>query len=326
VRAAIVERYGPARDVLRVVDDLPIPEPGHGEVRVRVRLSGINPSDWRVRSGSLAPAPAHPFVVPHQDGAGEIDAVGPGVPPKRIGQRVWIWFAGANGRRWGTASEWVCLPSEQAVPLPASASLELGACLGIPALTAHRCLDAGVSSRRGAMVLVAGGAGAVGHFAIELARRMGAHVIATARSDEKARLARAAGAELVVDPRDDDAAQQIRAHAPDGVDRIVEVAPAANVALDLAVAAQHGVIAAYATDGELSVPTPALLHANLTLRFLRIYDTPPMQLVRHVAGVSAAVRAGQLTPLPIHRFALADIAAAHEAVEAGVTGKVVVAL
>jgi NADPH2:quinone reductase len=325
VRAAVLERYGPAREVLHVAE-LPRPWPGPGEVRVRVALSGVNPSDWRVRSGSLAPAPAHPFVVPHQDGAGEVDAVGAGVPRTRIGERVWLWFAAANGRQFGTAAEWVCLPTEQAVALPAAAPLELGACLGIPALTAHRCLSVGLGGAPGRIVLVAGGAGAVGHFAIQLARRMGARVIATASTPEKQAQARGAGAHAVVDRHAADAAQQVRAHAPDGVDCVVEVAPAANAALDLAVVAPHAVIAAYATDGELRLPTAALLHANLTVRFLRIYDTPPTQLTRHIAGVAAAVAAGALTPLPIHRFRLDDVAAAHEAVEAGAVGKVVVEL
>jgi NADPH2:quinone reductase len=325
VRAAIVERYGPAREVLRVVD-LPKPVPAAGEVRVRVRLSALNPSDWRVRSGTLAPAPAHPFVVPHQDGAGEIDAVGPGVPRERIGERVWVWFAAARGRQFGTAAQWVCLPTEQAVALPDRATLELGACLGIPALTAHRCLSVGLGGVPGRTVLVAGGAGAVGHYAIQLARRMRARVIATARTPEKRALARAAGAHAAVDPVGADAADRVREHAPDGVNCVVEVAPAANAALDVAVAAPHAVIAAYATDGELRLPTTALLHGNLTVRFLRIYDTPATELARQVAGVAAAVADGALTPLTVHRFGLDEVAAAHEAVEAGVVGKAVVEL
>jgi len=321
VRAAVLERFGPAREVLGV-RELPVPEPGPGEVRVRVRLSGVNPSDWRVRSGSLAPAPAFPYLVPHQDGAGEIDAVGAGVPAERVGERVWVWFA-AHGRQHGTAAQWVCLPAEQAVALPAGASLELGASLGIPALTAHRCLHAD-GPPEGLTVLVAGGAGAVGHFAIELARAAGARVIATVGSPEKARLARAAGAEAVVDRHAPDAAGAIRAAAPGGVDRIVEVAPAANIGLDLAVAASHATIVGYSTDGELRVPTGALLHGSLTIRFLRIYDTPPEPLAATVAGVAQAVSAGVLTELPMHRFALGEVADAHEAVEAGAVGKVVV--
>ncbi len=322
MRAAVYDRYGPARDVLRVTE-IERPEPGPGEVRVRIRVSGVNPTDWRVRSGSQSGGdPPFPYLVPNQDGAGEIDAVGEGVDPGRIGTRVWVWFA-AHGRQHGSAAQWVCLPERQAVPLPDGASFDLGASLGIPAMTAHHCLfrDGALDGRA---VLVAGGAGAVGHFAIELARRGGAHVIATVSSDEKGELARAAGAATVVNYRADDAADAIKAAAPEGVDRIVEVAPTANAALDAEVIAPDGVVSIYAADGDLATPVRPLMARNVCLRFVLVYNVQAEWLARAVDEVSAAAAAGDLSELPAHRFPLDDIAAAHEAVEAAAVGKVLV--
>ena len=243
MKAALCESYGPAAEVLRV-GDIDAPEPGPGEVRVRMQLSGINPTDWKSRAG-LTPRPIDGFQIPHHDGAGVIDAVGDGVDPGRIGQRVWTWLAAA-GRRWGTAAQWSILPSRQAVPLPPSASAELGACLGVPAITAHRCLfaDGPVAGKN---VLVAGGAGAVGHFAIELAKFFGARVVTTVSGPEKAKLARQAGADEIVNYRDADAAEQLRAFAPT-MDRIVELALGANLELDLAVSGPGTHIVDYAAE------------------------------------------------------------------------------
>src|SRR5215471_1280999 len=230
MKAARYEKYGPAAEVLRV-GEMERPEPGPGEVRVKVAVSAINPTDFKSRSGAT-PRPIDGFQVPHHDGAGVIDAVGDGVDPARMGQRVWLWMAAA-GRRWGTAAEWTVVTERQAMPLPDGASFELGASLGVPAMTAHWCLfaDGPIDGRT---VLVAGGAGAVGHFAIELAVRAGARVVATASGPEKAELSRKAGAAHVVNYRDPDAANQIRA-AVGHVDRIIELALGANLALDLAV-------------------------------------------------------------------------------------------
>jgi NADPH2:quinone reductase len=233
-----------------------------------------------------------------------------------------MWFA-AHGRQHGSAAQWICLPERQAVALPESASFDLGASLGIPALTAHHCLfrDGALD---GAAVLVAGGAGAVGHFAIELARRGGAHVIATVSSDEKGELARAAGAATVVNYRAEDAADAIRAAAPEGVARIVEVAPAANAALDAEVIAPNGVVSIYAADGELTTPVRPLMVRNVALRFVLVYNVAAEWLARAIDEVNAAVAAGALSELPAHRFPLDEIAAAHEAVEGGAVGKVLV--
>jgi NADPH2:quinone reductase len=321
MRAAVYDRYGPAREVLRVTT-IDRPHPAAGEVRVRMRVSGVNPTDWKTRSGSSADTPPFPYLVPNQDGAGEIDAVGEGVDPGVIGRRVWVYFA-AHGRQHGAAAEWLCLPERQAVILPDAASFDLGASLGIPAVTAHHCLFAD-GPIDGQTVLVAGGAGAVGHFAIELGRRAGARIIATVSSDEKSALARAAGADIVVNYRTQDAAAGIRAAAPNGIDRVIEVAPAANAALDVAVVAEHAVVVAYASDGDLAMPVRPLMQRNTTLRFVLVYDIQPDALAAAVAGVSEALAAGALTELPAVRFKLAQIAAAHEAVERHATGKVLV--
>jgi NADPH2:quinone reductase len=321
VRAAVYDRTGPAAEVLRVVDVEP-PEPGPGEVRVRVHVSGVNPTDVKARSGAT-PRPIDGFQIPHQDGAGVIDAVGPGVPADREGQRVWVWMAAA-GRRWGTAAQWTVVPARQAVPLPDGISFELGASLGVPALTARHCVLAD-GPVRDAVVLVAGGAGGVGHFAIQFAAWGGAaQVIATASGPAKAQLAKEAGAGQVVIYTEPDAAEQIRSVAGP-VDRVVEVALGANLSLDLAVSRPGTVVMTYAAPPEDPVlPVRACMTANIVLRFMLLYTVPPADLDAAVADTTAALRAGALTELPVHRFGLDEIIAAQEAVERGVTGKVLV--
>jgi NADPH2:quinone reductase len=320
VRAASYDRYGPAAEVL-TVREVDRPAPAAGEVLVKVALSGVNPTDWKSRSGAT-PRPIDGFQIPHHDGAGVIEAVGDGVDRARVGQRVWLWLAAA-GRRWGTAAEWTVVPQDQAVPLPDGASLELGASLGVPAMTAHWCLfaDGPVS---GKTVLVAGGAGAVGHYAIELAVRAGAHVVATASGPEKAELARKAGAAHVVNYRDADAADQIRA-AMGQVDRIIELALGANLALDLAVLKPGSMIVTYAAEpADPVLPVRAFMTANVTMRFVLLYGVPRTALRRAAEDITAALADGALTELPVHRFGLADIVAAQEAAEAGPLGKVLV--
>ncbi|MBD0737862.1 NADPH:quinone reductase [Streptomyces sp. CBMA29] len=310
-----------------------VPEPGPGEVRVRVHVSGVNPTDWKSRRNT-APATAQ---VPNQDGSGVIDAVGSGVPEARIGERVWIWEA-AYGRADGTAQEYVALPADQAVALPDHASFDLGASLGIPALTAHRALtvaDGGPErlapgALDGRTVLVAGGAGAVGNAAIQLARWAGATVLSTVSGPAKGDLARAAGAHHVVDYRAQDAAAEIRRIAPDGVNIVVEVAPAANAALDRAVAAPDAVIAFYADDdASAAVPVRPSMALNLRWQGVLVYTVPPAAKAHAVAAVTAAVaddalHAGPDAGLPFHRFPLAETAQAHTAVEDSVIGKVLI--
>ncbi len=331
------ETGGP--DVLGVVER-PVPEPGPREVRVAVAVSGVNPTDWKSRAGR-APGEKLPFpeVVPNQDGAGTIDAVGESVASERVGERVWLWEA-AWQRADGTAQEYVVLPERQAVALPDDVSFDVGASLGIPALTAHRCLtvsDAGPrrlgpGALAGRTVLVAGGAGAVGHAAIQLARWAGARVVATVSSEEKAALARAAGADLMIDYRGENASDEIRAWAPDGVDMVVEVAPAANARLDAAVLASNGTVAAYAAERQgrdVGLEFRALYSRNIRYEFVLVYTLPAEAKSNAVADVASAVAdgampVGEAAGLPLHRFPLEQTAAAHAAVEAGAVGKVLV--
>ena len=320
MRAALYDRTGPAGEVLRV-EEVDRPEPGPGEVRVRVYLSGINPTDWKSRAGAT-PRPIDVFQIPHHDGAGVIDAVGDGVDPGRVGEQVWVWMAAA-GRRWGTAAEWTVVPAGQAITLPGGASMELGACLGVPAVTAHRCLFAD-GPIDGKTVLVSGGAGAVGHFAIELATWAGAKVASTVSNPQKAEMATRAGADLVVNYTEPDAADRLRAFAP-RFDRIVEVALGANLQLDLGLSGPQTVIVSYAADGPDPVlPVRACMTANVTLRFVLLYGVPRPALLEAGEDITRALRDGALTALPVHRFALDETAAAEDAVEAGVVGKVVV--
>jgi NADPH2:quinone reductase len=323
MKAALYDRHGAAREVLRV-EDVVQPQPGPGEVRVKVEFSGINPTDWKSRSGAT-PRPIDGFQIPHHDGAGVIDAVGEGVDPARIGQRVWLWMAAA-GRRWGTAAEWAVVPERMAVPLPRGVSAELGASLGVPAVTAHRCLFAD-GPIEGKMVLVAGGAGAVGHFAIELAKHAGARVITTVSGPQKAELAAKAGADLVVNYREPNAADRIGSFAgAGGVDHVVELALGANLQLDLAVVARPDArIVCYAAEAtDPVIPVRACMNANVILRFVLLYGVPLEALEQAAQDITAALADGALTELPTTKFRLDEVAAAHDAVEAGAVGKVLV--
>jgi NADPH2:quinone reductase len=320
VKAALYDHYGSARDVLRV-EEINRPEPGPGQVRVRITLSAINPTDVKTRSGATKRV-IDGFQVPHQDGTGVVDAVGPGVDAARVGQRVWLWFA-ADGNKYGTAAEYSVLPAHHAVPLPAGASDELGACLGVPALTAHRCLFAD-GRLNGRTVLVAGGAGAVGHYAIQLAKHAGARVITTVSGPAKAEQASRTGADHVVNYREPGAVDAVRDLAGGPVDRIVEVDLGANLEMDLAVSGPNTVITPYAATGDVALPVRSLMTANVALHFVLLYGVPAHDLAEAVADVNAAVAAGALTALPLHRHPLVDVVAAHEAVEGGAVGKVVI--
>ncbi|MGI9007520.1 MAG: NADPH:quinone reductase [Streptosporangiaceae bacterium] len=321
MRAALYDRYGPSSEVLRVAD-VERPDPGPGEVRVRIEYSGVNPTDWKSRSGATA-RPIEGFQIPHHDGAGVIDAVGEGVDESRTGQRVWTWMAAA-GSRWGTCAQWTVVPSARAVPLPDGVTAELGASLGVPAVTAHRCLFAD-GPVDGQTVLVAGGAGAVGHFAIELAKFAGARVITTVSGPEKAQLARKAGADLVVNYTEPLAADQITSSGP--VDRIIEVALGANLALDLAVLSPGRPVVTYAAEpADPALPVRACMNANVVLRFVLLYGVPPEALEVAARDITAALTSGALTELPVHRFGLDDIVAAQDAVQRGAVGKVLVEL
>jgi NADPH2:quinone reductase len=292
---------------------------------VKVAVSGVNPTDWKMRKRSTAREGA--FLVPNQDGAGTIDEVGAGISPSRVGERVWVLMA-ARHRGWGTAAEYTVVPAEHAIPLPDDASFELGASLGVPAVTASYCLS-GEGPVAGRNVLISGGAGAVGHAAIELARFEDAgHVVATVSGPYKAALAQAAGAHTVVNYREPDVVEKIRAAAPSGIDRFVEVALDQNLELDLAVAAPQALITSYAADDTsvAQVPVRQLMAPNLTLRFMLLYTIPSAELQAAIELTAAAIAAGALSSLPIHRFTLDQIEAAHDAVEQGAVGKVVLDL
>jgi NADPH2:quinone reductase len=318
--AAQYPTTGPDAGKLEVTD-IPQPEPGPGEVLVRVRVSGVNPTDWKSRDRLDGSSPFD-VVTPNQDGAGEIEATGDGVDPSRVGERVWTYHSQWQRQR-GSAAQYLALPAEQAVKLPDGVSFDLGAGLGIPFITAHRLLYAD-GPVDGLQVLVHGGAGAVGHAAIELARFGGARVAATVSSEEKAELARAAGAELVVDYKTEDVAEAVKAWAPDGVGRVVDVDLAHNLAVDAQVVARGGTIGGYVETGEPVLPTGPLMAKNAIVRLVLVYTTPPEAQRAASDEITRALQAGALTSLPVHRFALEDIAAAHDAVREGAVGKVLV--
>ena len=336
MRAIVYSETG-GPEVLRLVER-PEPEPGPGEVLVRVAVSGVNPSDWKVRQGSPpGKPPPFPEVVPNQDGAGTVVAVGPGVDGARVGERVWLWEATWQ-RPGGTAQELVAIAHDHAVPLPEDASFDLGACLGIPAITAHRALTVGAEgptslgpgALAGKWVLVAGGAGSVGHAAIELAVWAGARVVTTVSSAEKGELASAAGAHHVVNYREPGAAEAVRAVAPDGVDLVVEVAPVANAELDADVLATNGTVTVYASeDDPLAIPIRPAMRINARYQFMLVYTMPDEAKRRAVRDVQAAVadgalRVGAEAGLPLHRYPLERTADAHQAVADGAVGKVVI--
>ena len=325
MRAAWYEKTGPAAEVLRL-GDLPVTEPGDDEVLVRVRASGINPSDTKRRAGWRTTAMPFPRVVPHSDGAGVIEAVGAGVADSRIGERVWLYNA-ARGRAFGAAAEYCTLPSAQAVPLPDSVGFDEGACLGVPASTAHNAVfsDGPVD---GQAILISGGAGAVGHYAIQFAAWGGATVITTVSSAEKADHARAAGAAHVIDYKTEDVAARIMDLTEnDGVDRIVEVDFGANLAIDVEIIKQNGVIASYSSTAapEPVLPYYPLAYKGVTVHFVQAYILKPAARRAAVDDITELLSRGTLTNTVAARFPLSDIAAAHEALESGrLIGNVIV--
>lgn len=328
MKAAWYERKGPAREVL-VVGRMPIPAPAAGELLVRMMASGVNPSDTKGRGGARGNvAMPFPRIIPHQDGAGIVEVAGAGVPGDRVGQRVWL-FEAQLGRAFGTAAEYVAIDAAKAVPLPDGTSFAEGACLGVPAMTAHRCVfaDGPVAGRT---VLVTGGAGAVGFYAIQFARHAGARVIATVSNDEQARRAVDAGAELVIDRHREDVAERVAGFTGvaggRGVDRIVEVAFGANLATSLKVLRTNGTIAAYSSDvePEPKVPFWSLVALDATVRCVLVYAMTRAAHLDAVSFITAALEERWLrhnvgTVLPLDR-----IAEAHELVEQGRGGGKVV--
>jgi NADPH2:quinone reductase len=335
---AIVHNQPGDASVLRLVDR-DVPQPGAGEVRVRLVLSGINPTDWKSRSGGYGGDSEGAELVPNQDGAGIVDALGAGVDQFAVGDRVWIVLAAHQRPASGTAQEYTVVPVERVFPLPASATFELGASIGIPGITAHRALTVvedgphrlSVGALADKIVLVAGGAGAVGHAAIQLARWAGATVISTVSSAEKAALATSAGAHHVVNYRESDATDQVRSLAPDGVDLIVEVALDQNADLDFRVLKPRGTISTYASSGDesFSLNIRQNMGLNSRLQFVLLY-TVGWPLLRaagediNAAIDDGALPVGEAAGLPVHYFTLEQTADAHRAVENNAVGKVLV--
>lgn len=318
MRAITYDTFGAARDVLRL-HDIPSPEPKAGEVRVKLALSGVNPSDVKARTGSRpgVTKPAFPLIVPHSDGAGEIDAVGAGVDDKRIGQLVWIWN-GQWQRSHGTAASHITLPAHQAVPLPKDVSFEVGASLGIPGLTACHAVFGG-GGVAGETVLIQGGAGTVGLLAVQLAKWGGARVITTCSDKDRDRV-NAAGADVALTYNDPDLPAQILA-SNDGklIDTIVEVEFGTNIETDTLIIAPNGRIAAYGSAKEMqpTLPFYPLLFKAVTIDILLIYLLPGVQRDAAITRLHHALQDSALN-CPVEKvFALAETAAAHEAVEAG---------
>jgi NADPH2:quinone reductase len=324
-------------DVLQLID-VPVPEPGPGDVRVRLRRSGVNPTDWKSRRGSTPGQPVDPPQTPNQDGAGVVDAVGQGVSEALHGLDVWVWEA-AYQRPWGTAADYALVRENRIVLLPAGAGFDLGAALGVPFITAHRCLTVaeegplrlGPGTLQGRTVVVAGGAGAVGNAAIQLARWSDATVITTVSSPQKAQLAAAAGADHVIDYRQQDVVAEVHKIVPNGVDSIVEVNPAQNAAIDAQILAPNGAVALYADNGgpEMTLPVRASMIPNARWQFVLLYTAPAEAKTRAVEDINAAVldRAlgvGEAVGLPLHHFPLEQTAQAHDAVEQGAVGKVLI--
>jgi NADPH2:quinone reductase len=324
MKAAYYESIGSASDVIKV-GERPAPHPGPGEVRIRIHVSGVNPSDVKTRAGARGALP-YPYVIPHSDGAGVIDAVGSGVSPSRVGERVWTWNA-AWHRPYGTCAEFVCLPSRQAVSLPLNTEFDAGACLGIPAMTAcHAALGDGPLT--GQTVLVTGGAGAVGHYAIQFAKWSGAQVITTVSGTAKSQHAKSAGADHVINYREQNVVAVIKElTAGAGVDRIVEVEFGGNLAVSNQVLKVGGVIAAY---GSTAIPTPQLpfypmMFNHTTVHLLLVYVLNDKQRQYACGLISDALKSGILDSPIGARFALDETAQAHVAVEAAsVIGNVIV--
>ena len=324
MKAAFYERSGPATGVLCIAE-LPTPVPGPGEVRVKVAWSGVNPSDVKARAGLRSKTLPFPRIIPHSDGAGVIDLVGTDVPPARIGERVWIWNA-AWMRPFGTAAQYVVLPSQQAVPLPQITDLAAGACLGIPALTAYHAVtvDGGVVDKN---ILVAGGAGAVGHYAIQLAKLKGARqIIATVSGPEKAALAREAGADIVLNYKTDDLPSAIRdATGGQGIDRIVEVDFAANINMDIAVLRPDGEVIVYGSGAsEINVPFSPAIRKGVHMFFFIVYNLNSDVRRHAITDLSMLLEGNHLSHNIAARLPLVRIAEAHDLVESGqISGNVV---
>jgi len=317
MKACYYESFGPAAEVLKL-GELARPEPQRDQVVVRLRTSGVNPSDVKKRAGAFPDLLDEGFVIPHSDGAGVIEAVGDGVPENRIGERVWVYQA-QHGRRFGTAAQYVSINRQRAVPLPDNTAFEVGACLGIPAMTAHRCVFAD-GPVEGQSVLVTGGAGRVGHYAIQWAAQGGARVIATASNDTDAAACVEAGAAEVVNHRDSSwGGDAVRANRGRRLDRVVDVQFGANLDQVLGLVRTGGTIATYASTvvPEPAIPFYRMMYLDLTLHTVIVYEMPEAAKFEAIADLDRYLRDGRLIHRVAHTVPLASVARAHELVEQG---------
>jgi NADPH:quinone reductase len=324
MRAAYYEKNGPVREVLQIAE-VETPQPGPGEVRVKLRTSGVNPSDVKTRLGTIRKM-AFPRVIPQSDGAGEIDAVGPDVPGTRVGERVWVWNAQWK-RPFGTAAEYIVLPAAQAVILPQSVSFEAGACLGIPAMTASHAVTL-AEAGPGKTIFISGGAGAVAHYAIQFARQRGATVIVTVSSPDKAEIATEAGADHAIDYKREDVGARVKEITGGrGADAMIELDLTANAKLIPAVLRPHGTVVIYGTMPEATIPAAFCLVNTITLKFFLVYELTEAERAAAISEITRVLEENRLVHNVARTFPFAEMAEAHEAVESGkVPGNVVVTI
>lgn len=323
MRAAYYEKNGPAADVFHL-GEIDTPKPGRGEVRVKLATSGVNPSDVKSREGRTRKI-AYPRVIPHSDGAGIVDMVGEDVPTARVGERVWVWNAQWK-RPFGTAAGYVTLPARQAVLLPDNIDFEIGACLGIPAMTAFHAV-ALADAWAGSTLLVAGGAGAVANYAIQFAKARGAVIIATVSSQQKAELARAAGADHAINYKREDVAARINELTDGGgVDGVIELDLAANAKLLQGVLRPKGSVIVYGTGApEASIPAQWMLVNGIVIRFMLVYELTNEEHQAAIAGITQMLEQKRLVHNVAATFPLDKIVEAHQAVESGkAVGNIVV--
>jgi len=315
MRAAFYTKQGSAHDVL-CVGEQPTPDPGAGEVRVRLYTSGVNPSDWKVRRGGFGRGLIAPLIIPHSDGAGKIDAAGPGVR-RRIGERAWVWN-GQWKRPHGTAAQFIVVPDSQAVRLPDDLEYAVGACLGIPALTAIQAVRlAGLAS--GSIVLIAGGAGSVAQYAIQLAKLRGAYVLTAVSSDRKGEHAKRAGADEIINYRTEDVGERVRALTNGrGLDAVIEMDLSSNAKFYPSILRMHGTVVVYGmAANETTLPALWLMQNAITLRFFLVYELSEADRAAGIAELGEMLDQQRLIHTVARRLPLDQIAEAHDSVERG---------
>ncbi len=317
MKAVWYEKQGEAHAVLQY-GDRAAPEPGRGEVRIRLHTSAVNPSDIKKRAGAQPAGFENGFVIPHSDGAGVIDAVGEGVPGQRRGQRVWVYQA-QFARNRGTAAQYVTLPSAMAPALPDNTDFDVGACIGIPMMTAHRCVhNAGDLSGR--HVLVTGASGRVGWYAAQWAKLAGACVIATAGSDARCRIAGQTGADKVLNYRQDDLVEEInRITGGEGVDHIVDVEFGVNAKTSAALLNNNGSISTYSSSlvPEPVIPFYPLMFKNISVNMVLVYNMPDQAKQQAIEDIYDALEQGRFRHRIAETWPLEQTANAHESIEKG---------